>query len=198
MKKVRLLILISIFSLLAAQEAAPKHAVLKSAILPGWGELSYKSASGYVLLGTEIALWLGYGGLQYSGYVQNQDLMTYARINAGVTDYPDGNEYWADLGNYISRDDQEEDMLENRTPQDIWSSDYQWDWNSEEDLIVYQELYRKKELTLLSSEFVLTGMIVNRIASVINVRYLQQKNMNLKAYAVPVQGGGYLQLALDF
>lgn len=198
MKKVRLLILLSIISLLAAQEVTPKHAVLKSALFPGWGELSYKNTSGYIFLGTEIALWLGYGGLQYSGYVQNQDLMTYARINAGVTNYPDINEYWADLSNFISRDDHEEDMLENRTPQDIWSTDYQWEWDSEEDLIVYQELYRKKELTLLSSEFVLTGMIVNRIASVINVRYLQQKNMNLKAYAVPVQGGGYLQLALDF
>jgi len=193
-----LLLLILISSLALGQSNEPKHSILKSIILPGWGELSYKSNSGYIFIGAEAALWLGFAGLRYSGYIQNQDLISYAELNAGLIDYPDNNEFWADLGNFMSRDDHEEEMLENRTPQDIWNTDYQWEWDTEADLMVYENLFRKKELTLLTSEFIVTGMLVNRIASVVNVRYLKNKNMRLNAFAAPVKGGAYLQIGLSF
>ena len=183
---------------LFAQEANHEYSFIKSIVLPGWGELSYQSNSSYVFLGIEAALWIGYAGLRYSGYVQNQDLINFARLNAGITDYPDDEEYWADLGDFVSYADHREDMLENRTPEDIWSTDYQWDWGTEEKLLEYEQLFRNKELTLLGSEFVITGMIVNRIASVINVGYLNKKNMSLSAFAAPVKGGGYLEVGLSF
>ena len=198
MKKILpIIVVLALITSLYAQEA-PNNSVLKSAILPGWGELSYQSNSAYTFLGIEAALWVGFAGLRYSGYVQNQDLMNYARLNAGVSDYPESHEYWADLGNYLSRADHEEDMLELRKPEEIWSNDYNWDWVSEDELMVYERLFRNKELTLLSSQFVLTGMIVNRIASVINVRYLNNKNMQLSAFAAPVEGGAFMQIALNF
>ncbi|MCF7833062.1 MAG: hypothetical protein K9N05_05765 [Candidatus Marinimicrobia bacterium] len=194
----RILVLLSLIALVFAQEVTPKNSMLKSIVLPGWGELSNKSNSAYIFLGTEAALWLGFAGLRYSAHVQNIDIISYSRLHGGLTDYPDNNEFWADMGNYMSYADHEEDMLENRTPQDIWSTDYQWEWESNANLLTYDALFRKKELTLLSSEFVLTGLIVNRIASIINVRYLKQKNMQISAFALPTQGGAYLQLGLSF
>ena len=194
----RTLILLTLFGTLFAQELSPKNTVLKSIVLPGWGELSYKSNSAYIFLGTEAALWLGFAGLRYSGYIQNQDIISYSQLHAGLTNYPSDVEFWSDLGNYMSYNDHEEDMLENRTPEDIWSIDYRWEWTSEDKLFEYEALFRRKELTLLGSEFVITGMIVNRIASVINVRYLNKKNMQISAFAGPVKGGGYLQIGLSF
>ena len=199
MKRIsRTLIFLTLIGTLFAQEILPKNTIIKSIVLPGWGELSYKSNSAYIFLGTEAALWLGFAGLRYSANVQNRDLISYTQLHAGIMNYPDDVEFWSDLGNYMSYDDHEEDMLENRTPEDIWSTDYRWEWSSEDNLIEYEALFRKKELTLLSSEFVITGMIVNRIASVINVRYLNKKNMQISAYAGPVKGGGYLQIGLSF
>ncbi|MEA2077303.1 MAG: hypothetical protein U9O95_04725 [Candidatus Marinimicrobia bacterium] len=199
MKRTFRILIFTVFAVsLFAQEASPKNTVLKSALLPGWGELSYKSNSAYIFFGTEVALWLGFAGLRYSGYVQNQDLISYASLNAGLTNYPNNNEFWADLGNFMSYADHEEEMLENRTPEDIWSTDYQWEWGAENNLMTYEALFRKKELTLLASEFVITGMLVNRIASVINVRYLNQKNLQLSAFAAPINGGAYLQIGLNF
>lgn len=199
MKRIsRTLILLTLIGTLFAQEFAPKNTVLKSIVLPGWGELSYKSNSAYIFLGTEAALWLGFAGLRYSGNVQNQDLISYTQLYAGITNYPDDIEFWSDLGNFMSYEDHEEEMLENRTPEDIWNTDYNWEWSSEDKLIEYEALFRKKELTLLGSEFVITGMIVNRIASVINVRYLNKKNMQISAFAGPTNGGGYLQIGLSF
>jgi hypothetical protein len=199
MKKIfRIIIMLTLITSLFAQEAAPKFGILKSMLLPGWGELSYKSKSAYVFMGAEAALWIGFAGLRYSGYVQNEDMINYARLNAGVVDYPEGNGFWSDLGDYMSYDDHREDMLENRTPENIYDTDYQWNWQTEDDLLVFERLFRNKELTLLASEFVLTGMIVNRLASVINVQYLKNKDMQLSAFASPVKGGAYMQIALNF
>lgn len=181
-----------------AQPSVPKQPLLKSLILPGWGEYSYQSKSAYIFFGTELALWIGLGGLRYSAAIQNQDLISYTTLHAGLNTYPDNKQYWADLGNYSSYADHRETMLENRTPEDIWNTDYIWEWDSESAAQNYRDLYRKKELTLLSSEFVITGFIVNRIASAINIKYLQQKNMQLSAFASPVKGGGYVHLGLSF
>mgnify|MGYP005864055029 CR=1 FL=1 len=197
-KLLRIIILISIITSLFAQEASPKLGVLKSAVLPGWGELSYKSNSAYIFLGTEAALWLGFAGLRYSAHVQDMDMINYARLNAGIVDYPDGNAIWSDMSDYMSYDDHKTAMLENRTPDKIYDTSYQWEWDELDNLLVFEGLFRNKELTLLASEFVLTGMIVNRVASIINVRYLKNSNMSLSAFAAPVDGGAFMQVALNF
>ena len=198
MKKLfRTIILLTLITSLFAQEV-PKNSVLKSAILPGLGELSYKSNSAYIFLGAEAALWLGFAGLRYSGHVQNLDMINYAKYHAGVTDYPAGNDFWSDLGDFMSYAEHEEEMLENRTPEKIYNTDYQWEWDTNENLLTFESLFRKKELTLLASEFVLTGMIVNRIASVINVRYLKNKNISIGAFAAPLEHGAIMQISLNF
>lgn len=193
----RILLILSIASALVAQEI-PKNAMLKSVVLPGWGELSYKSNSAYIFLGAELALWLGFAGLRYSSNIQNQDLINFTRIHAGLDQYPNDAQFWADLGNYTSYLDHKEEMLENRTPENIWDENYQWDWDSEENVVNYDVLFRKKELTYITSNFMITGMIVNRIASVVNVRYLKNTKLKLTAYAAPLSGGGYLEIGLHF
>lgn len=200
MKKITILpLLVLLFTLTAfAQQSGTKHALLKSIVLPGWGEYSYESPSAYIFFGSELALWLGFGTLRYSANVQNRDLISYTRIHAGIEVYPDDSQYWADLGNYSTYLDHKEKMLERRSPEQIWDRDYSWEWDSEDAAQNYRDLYRKKELTLLSSEFIISGFIVNRIASVINVNYLRQKGMQLSAFVSPGAGGGNLHFGLSF
>jgi hypothetical protein len=199
--KRRLLIALSVLLLTAslfAQQAAPKNTMLKSIILPGWGETAYGSQSAYIFLGTELALWLGIGGLRYSAHVQNGDMISYTMLHAGVNAYPESHQYWADLGNYASYSAHSTRMLENRTPELIWNSDYNWEWDDPESRLIYRELHRKKELTRLSSEFMISGLIVNRIASVINVKYLKDKNIQLSAFASAGNGGASLHVGFSF
>ena len=183
---------------LFAQQAVPKNTTLKSIVLPGWGEMSYGSGSAYLFMGVEAALWLGFGGLRYSAGVQNRDLITYTRLHAGMQDFPESQQYWADMGNYASYEAHRTRMLENRTPEKIWDPAYAWGWDDTDNRQQYRDLYRKKELALLSSEFLISGFIVNRIASVINVRYLQNKDMQLSAFASAGSGGAALYLGLSF
>lgn len=182
----------------ATPEREVKMPLLKSMILPGWGEYSYRSQSAYIFWGTEAALWVSFAALRYSASVQNSDMLHYAVQHAGIVAYPNDKQYWTDLSNYISYSRHKERMLENRTPEKIWDSEFDWEWDSETSRTQYSSLYRKKELTVLSSEFVITGLIVNRIASMINVRYLKQKNMELSATAAPLYGGASIHLGLRF
>ncbi|MDX9778217.1 MAG: hypothetical protein RBT43_05635, partial [bacterium] len=161
-------------------------------------EYSYRSESAYIFWSSEAALWIGFAALRYSAHTQNNDIQTFSTLHAGIGIYPQSNQYWADLGNYSSYLRHRERMLENRTPEKIWTEDYRWEWDSESAREIYRSLYRKKELTLLSSEFMITGLIVNRIASMINVRYLKQKDLQVSAFALPVAGGGVLQFGLNF
>ncbi|MBW6458468.1 MAG: hypothetical protein K0B52_04815 [FCB group bacterium] len=183
---------------LFAQQTVPKNSLLKSIVLPGWGETAYQSGSAYIFMGVEAALWLGFGGLRYSAGIQNRDLISYTRLHAGIQDFPESQQYWADMGNYASYEAHRTRMLENRTPEKIWDPAYAWGWDEPDNRQQYRELYRKKELALLSSEFLISGFIVNRIASVINVRYLQNKNMQLSAYGSAGTGGGTLHVGISF
>ncbi len=197
-RSLRLLTVLIIAASAFGQTPEPRHAYLKSIVLPGWGESAYGSGSAYVFMATELALWAGFGGLHYSAAVQNRDLIAYSRLHAGISVYPDSKDYWSDLGNFSSWEDHRETMLENRTPEDIWDIDFAWEWDSALNTGTYRELFRKKELTLVSSEFVIAGMIVNRIASVINIKYLENKRMQIQAYAAPVRGGAFMHLGLSF
>jgi hypothetical protein len=200
MKKILLCLLVLLSALFSFAQGndESKWPMLKSMLLPGWGESAYNSQSAYVFWGSEATLWVAFAALRYSAHIQNHDLLSYTALHAGIQDHPGSQQYWADLGNYNSYLRHRERMLENRTPERIWSQDYAWSWDSESARQQYSSLYRKKELTLLSSEFVITGFVVNRIASMINVRYLKNKDLELSAAASPAAGGGTLHLGLRF
>lgn len=197
MKKQMMIGLLLLLVMLPAKGEA-RFPVLKSLLLPGWGEYSCRSESAYIFWGSETALWVGFAALRYSAHIQDRDIQSFSTLHAGISVYPESNQYGADLGNYSTYLRHRERMLENRTPEKIWNEDYSWEWDSESTREIYRNLYRKKELTLLSSEFMITGLIVNRIASMINVRYLKQKNLQVSAFALPSTGGGVLQFGLNF
>lgn len=194
---IHMLIALTLTLGLYAQESKDLS-ILKSIVLPGWGEISKGSNSGYVFFGTEAALWLGFGALRYSYGIQGKDLISYSQLHAGLKNHPDKAEFWADMGNHISYEDHKKSMLESRTPQKIWDVAYNWEWDSRESLLEYDALHRKKELSYITSNFVVTGMIVNRIASIINLKYLKTKDMKISALSYPIDGGANLQISLDF
>ncbi len=198
MKRILHIILILALAMSLSAQERKDLSTLKSIVLPGWGELSQNSNSGYIFLAAEAALWLGFGGLRYSYGVQGEDLVSYTRLHAALNDHPGDLQFWADMGNHISYEDHKESMLDGRTPDKIWDIKYNWEWDSQASLLEYDALNRRKELTYMTSNFMITGMIVNRIASVVNVRYLKSKDMKLSAVSYPVNRGANLQVFLDF
>jgi len=125
-------------------------------------------------------------------------MTNYAELHAGVTSYPDNSNYWADLGNYQSYEDHKETMRENRRTDNIWDISYSWEWDNSDNSQTYRDLRRRKELASVGSQFIIAGLVVNRIASLINVKYLADKNMKAVGGVQHVPGGAALTAGIRF
>ncbi|MBN1948921.1 MAG: hypothetical protein JW784_04185, partial [Candidatus Cloacimonetes bacterium] len=57
-KVLSIILLLSLFSpVVASSSPTPPSLLLRSALVPGWGELAQGDQSGYALLAMEILLW---------------------------------------------------------------------------------------------------------------------------------------------
>lgn len=195
-KSTLFIILLLLFSLSSAQTS--KVAYLKSAILPGWGEQSLGAKSFYYSMAAEAILWLGYGGLRYSYSHNTDNMINYAKVNAGINTFPEDAQYWADLGNYIDYAKHVEEMRESRSTEDIWDLAYEWNWNSAESQQTYSDLHHRTQLTNVSSQLIIAGLVVNRITSIINVHYLSKTGIQASSSVSNIPGGAQLNMGLSF
>lgn len=153
--------------------ASDKMAIVKSLILPGWGEHSLNAsrrASGFML--TEAALWVSYTSLSVYKNVQNDDMIHYAEAHSGAADFHGSSQYWVDIGSYLSWEEHREEMLENRMPEKIYSETYAWNWESLNHANTFRDIRIRKDRTDHRMTFLIGGMIFNRLVSVLDVIYL--------------------------
>lgn len=195
-------ITILIFSLLMItcllQAKPSKINILKSAIIPGWGELSSNNSSGYVFLSTEILLWSSRiyfdEESKYKLKQSKQFAINYADINPDAA-YSES--YYEDLEDYLSwnyepegynyqiyqealskypypEDADAEDIetvdnaRENYIQNNAYPENQSWDWESKERKRQYKVL--RKEVLDYKDYFKTVGglIIVNHLISVFN------------------------------
>ncbi len=169
-------------SSLWGEKPSPQIAFLKSAILPGWGELSMGNRSGYVFLGLEVLAWSS------KLYCEEEEILTerkafnhavkYAHIDSGM-DYED--QYYYHLSKYSSSGFEPggynayivEQSESQPDPQqyledNLYSDEYYWNWDSTEDRITYGK--KRKDATSFSDYAkAITGtIVVNHLISAIN------------------------------
>ena len=101
MYKKTLLILLFFTGLLYG-ESATIHPMVKSAILPGWGEAAlHNSKRARIFRLTEVSLVTAcISAYTFSGH-QAKQYKSFAVEHAGVDSRGKSLEYWVDLGNYI-------------------------------------------------------------------------------------------------
>ena len=160
--------------------------IWKSLVVPGWGEkhLDYEKR-GNILLFAEFALWTGlsYTNDQYSTY--KKSYINHGEYFAGI-DWDDKNDlYAANVGNFtcLSIDDCGDEAYNEIKRRSFLYDDmypegegYDWNWLSREERLKY-DTWRNKSKTYDDLKgFIVGGMIVNRIISVIDVVMLERKN----------------------
>ena len=184
MKTNKIILIISTFLLLISSLFGSE--IWKSFIVPGWGEKQLNhDKRGNLLLFTEFALWtaLTYSNDQYSGYKSNY--INHGEYFAGV-DWENKNDlYAANVGNYtcLSYDDcgdeaYNEIKRRNFLFNDIYpeGGEYEWNWESRDERLKYDTFRNKSKNYNDIKGFIIGGMIVNRIISVIDVVILERKN----------------------
>jgi len=184
MKTNKIILIISFFLLSTSSLLGTQ--MWKSLIVPGWGEKQLKhDKRGNLLLFTEFALWtaLSYSNDQYSGY--KSSYINHGEYFAGV-DWKNKNDlYAANVGNYtcLSYDDCGDDAYNeikrrNFLFDDVYPEDegYEWNWESRDERLRYDTWRNKSKNYKDIKGFIVGGMIVNRIISLIDVVVLERKN----------------------
>lgn len=149
-----------------------RQLLLKSLILPGWGEHSLKyHRRGFILNSSELVLWVGYAALLYFGNSAEQDMQAYAAQHAGID--PAGKDfyYFTDIGNYANIYEYNEQKLRYRQYRSLYpeTAEYFWTWDSAVSRRKYDRLRYNSQQVLHMASFAIGGLVVNRIISMIDI-----------------------------
>lgn len=157
-----------------------RGAILRSMILPGWGEryLGADRASGYFFT-NEAGLWLSILGMNRYGNWRKEDYKAYAAAHAGVDNTGKLDRYYVNVSNYSNIRDFNEAKRRNRTPSKVYPETpaNSWEWDSEESRMEYDSLRLQSEKAGVAITFISGALVVNRLLSIIDVIYKYNKSV---------------------
>jgi len=146
--------------------------LLKSLVLPGWGEhsLGY-STRAYGFNGTELLGWISYAVLQVYARGLEQNMITFAVKHAGIEPSGKDDAYLTDIGNYQNIYEYNDQKLRYRQTDLVYpdTEEYYWAWDSEKYRKRFDDKRYNTALMYRNASFALTALVVNRIISVIDV-----------------------------
>ncbi len=179
MKKIRIIGLSWMIFSAAVLAGAEKADYIKSLILPGWGQQDLNMRHSRVLMTADIALLSSLFGMTWYADKQQNDLFNYASEYARADQLYDNEQYWRDLGDYMSWDQHRTAMLENRTPEKIYSEAYAWSWLTLNNANTYRNLRRSRDFARNRKTMILGALAFNRMVSFIDLMYLDKLSQNV-------------------
>ncbi len=191
MKKLTLiLILFAAMNAQAFNGLGSGKTFLKSAILPGWGELEldqHRRAVGFFQ--REGVLWLAlFGGLAAEKWYES-DFKAFGSQHAGVDMANKSYQFAVDMGNYDSfeefqaaKDRQREVDL--KYPE---NAGYEWEWDSTGNRQKFEDMRISSGTAGKFASFAVAGLVAHRFISLIDVLYLNRisDKMGLNSSLIP-------------
>lgn len=173
----------SVFDDEVKKKKNPGLAIIYSLLLPGMGEL-YADAydSGVYFTIADGALWGTYIGMNIYGNWQRDRYISYAQVNAGINTNGKDEDYYANIGEYLSIDQFNDEKAFERNFSEMYNAETSfWKWNSSEDRKTYRTMWVSSEQTFNDLRFVIGALLLNRVISAINaVRLVSSYNSNLE------------------
>jgi TM2 domain-containing membrane protein YozV len=179
----------------------PGLAVLFSLVIPGTGEwYAGNISTGKYFLGSELTLWLSvYGFYSYGSWLKN-DAKSFARVQAGVDWSDKDDQFFVNVGNFISREEYNEKKMRDRDIRALYTdASYEWTWETDEMRREFRELRVRSDKMFNAIKFVGVAIVANHIASAVIAGYsARQYNENLKNAANARWSFGILPLQNGF
>jgi hypothetical protein len=152
-------------------------AIFYSLLLPGMGELYADGySSGVYFTIADGVLWSSLLGMNIYGNWQENRYKSFAEVYAGVNPSGKDKDFYANIGAYLSIDDYNTEKALERDFKAMLDKDkYFWQWNSVEQRRTYRAMWLSSEETFNNIRFVVGGLILNRILSIINAVRLTSK-----------------------
>jgi hypothetical protein len=152
--------------------------ILLSLLLPGAGEwrMGRKNTAKF-FFGTEFMLWAGYFSFNAYADVIKNDYQAFASVHAGVNPNQKNDQYWIEIGSaeniYLYN---EQRLRERDIPGTYPETDlYYWQWDSKDSRRRYNQLRVNEHDWERRATFVVSGFILNRLISAVDVLRLIRK-----------------------
>jgi len=165
-----------------APDLSPKISrknILYSLLVPGLGEWAagHRTAA-KIFLGADLSLIGGIIGSQAYARQLERDFHGFAAVHAGVNIAGKNSQYWIDVGNATDLFTFNERRRVQRNLKATWPETdfYFWQWDSEKNRFKYAALRSKQHNWDNASNFLVAGMIINRLISAVNVLRLIHKD----------------------
>jgi len=152
-----------------------RFSILKSALIPGLGEFDLgRNNRGRLFSQIELLLWISLLESNRRVSLHESNLQSFAANHAGAKLKGKDNQYYINIGNFESMVAFNEAQQRLRQSGEVYSDKirYFWMWDEEKNRLKYRRIRIQKETIRRVSQFVIGGLILNRIISVIDIRYL--------------------------
>jgi len=177
--------------------------VVKSLVLPGWGEYSLgNQIRGRIFVLSETTLFLAILGSHFISKRQETEFRAYAAEHAGISPVGKDRQFWVDIGNYSSLLAFNEEHLRWRDFNALYEDNdtWTWSWDSNDNRERFENMRIASDSWMLRSSFFIGGVVLNHIVSAIDALYLS-KISNIKETVVFANYDPYLDkagLSLNF
>ena len=177
--------------------------VVKSLVLPGWGEYSLgNQIRGRIFVLSETTLFLAILGSHFISNRQETEFKAYAAEHAGISPVGKDRQFWVDIGNYSSLLAFNEEHLRWRDFNALYEDNdtWTWSWDSNDNRERFENMRIASDSWMLRSSFFIGGVVLNHIVSAIDALYLS-KISNIKETVVSANYDPYLDktgLSLNF
>ena len=177
--------------------------VVKSLVLPGWGEYSLgNQIRGRIFVLSETTLFLAILGSYFISKRQETEFRAYAAEHAGISPIGKDRQFWVDIGNYSSLLAFNEEHLRWRDFNALYEDNdtWTWSWDSNDNRERFENMRIASDSWMLRSSFFIGGVVLNHIVSAIDALYLS-KISNIKETVVSANYDPYLDktgLSLNF
>jgi len=177
MDKKKLIIIMLLCSFAFGQNSKGLSPVVKSFLLPGWGEYSLnRSERGRIFTLSETALWASFAGALIVSKNYSKLFQAYAADYAGVETSGKDRQFWVDVGNYESMNGHNEEHLRFREYNALYpvEGDWDWEWSSDSKRKQYRTYRVSSDTWVLGAKFIAGSIVMNHIVSAIDALYLQR------------------------
>jgi hypothetical protein len=152
-------------------------AFLRSAVIPGWGQrrAGAKTAARNFFV-AEVLLWSGFASLQVYGHWLKNDYKLFAATHAGVELADKDDQFFVDVGNFISVDEFNQSRLRRRDVEGLYDpATHAWKWDTEANQLRFANLRKRSERSFSRSNLVVAGVLANHIISGIHAAWVAHK-----------------------
>ena len=187
------------------QKESKLDPVIKSLIIPGWGQKSLgkpKRARLFNYIESGILLTL-ITSSTFSN-IEKKNYIAFASKHAAISSSGKDHKYWVDIGNYNSIGSYNDEHLRNREMDDLYPDDekWSWDWDLESNRKIFENKRIRADQLELFATFSVGAVVLNHLIFSIDALYLKKvstnKSLSIKPYRNQISGSVGYSFTLSF